>query len=113
MNYRALKLILLPCMHTLQYSLQLQAQTNSWGSQFQKQSVPQSPLPIRGLNCKKEFLNACSPRLCYRQHTILTEFSFQTLTSVYEACKDLSCWWNKHFSIKVFLHEVPNSCFSE
>lgn len=91
---RALKLILLPCMHTLQHSLQLQAETDSWGSRFQKQSVPQSPLPIKRLNCRKEFHNDCNPGLRYIQHTVLTEFRFQILINLYEACKDLSCFWN-------------------
>lgn len=34
-------------MHTLQYSLHLQAETDSWGSQLQEQSASQSLPPIR------------------------------------------------------------------
>lgn len=57
----------------LQQSLHLQVETDSWGSLFQKQSVPQSPLPSRRLNCREEFLNACSPGPWYMQHSDKSE----------------------------------------
>lgn len=119
MSNRAVKFILLPLMHKAQQSLHLQAETDSRWSLFQKQSLPQSPLPIRGSNCRKGFLCDCSPS-CVEYSTL----SRQNLTSKLSKSQ-LGYFYSYRVKIcklehiyvyffnKLIHYQMPNSCFPE